>query len=153
MNVFHIEEPQTIEFKTKPGELLKVQFFGPSHLYHLQICEKETTKVKFPDSNKFTSNCHIIGATAGIEKPKIIEADKQDRFFNPRLFHVVFNPKLLQSPAQIYYETGRCEVGPKFNTMPYQVQKFVLDHEKAHCFYSDEFSCDKWALNNYLQNG
>lgn len=150
---FHVEEPQTIEFKTRPGDLLKIHFAGSGQLYHLQICEKQTTKVKFPEADKFTSNCPAIGATSGIEKPKNIEPDKQDRYFNPRLFHIVFNPKLNGSPAQIYYEIGRCEVGPKFQTLPYQVQKFILEHEKAHCFYSNEFSCDKWALNSYLQQG
>lgn len=152
MNIFHVEEPQTIEFKTRPGEMLKIHFAG-GHLYHLQICESNLTKVKFPESNKYTSNCFATGSTPGIEKPAKIEVDKQDRFFNPRLFHVVFNSKLNGTQAQIYYEIGRCEVGPRFQTLPFQVQKFILEHEKAHCFYSDEFSCDKWALNSYLQQG
>jgi hypothetical protein len=152
MQPFNIEEPTTISFKTAPNFTLTVNFKS-GQVYHIQVTDRTETKVKFPVSGEFYANAEIIKTTPGIEKPKKIKLPEQDRFFNARLFHVVYNPELKHSPAQIYYEIGRCETGPAFKLMPYQFQKFILDHEKAHCFFSDEFNCDCWALNNFLQSG
>jgi hypothetical protein len=151
MEKFVIEEPCTLEFKTNCASL--TISFNSGQLYHVQAPAFPITKVKFPIGGEFTANCQIVGATPGIKKPKEILKPEQDRFYNSRLFHVVYNADLKDSPARIFYDTGRCEIGPSFKNYPYQYQKFILEHEKGHCFYSDEFNCDIFALNEFLQKG
>lgn len=151
MSTFLIQYPQTIIFATPPSGELTI--YNGRKVYHIQKTTNGQTAVKFPDPGKYTANAEILSKSTGISKPSALIMGKADRNYKANSFHVVYNANLKDTPARIFYEIGRCEVGPAFLSLPLQWQKFILFHEKAHLFYSDEFNADKYALNYFMQKG
>jgi hypothetical protein len=147
---FEISEPSTVNFATNTN--LQV-FFKSGLPYHVEATDHKNKDVKFPVAGIYFTKNSVNKITPGIKYPKKIAMPKQDRYFNKFNFHVVVNKDLDNTPARIFYETGRCEVSPKFLKMPFQFQKFILEHEKGHFYYSDEFSADVYALNSFMQQG
>jgi hypothetical protein len=150
MNSFKISEPSTVNFST--GNNLQV-FFSNGLPYHVEATSNQNKNVKFPVPGVYYSPNRINSINPGIKYPKIIKMPEQDRYFNKFNFHIVEVPELKNTPARIFYETGRCEVSPSFLKMPFQFQKFIIEHEKGHFYYSDELNADIYALNSFMQQG
>ena len=149
--MFEISEPTTITFIC--NGVLNIKHEN-GLIYHLQETTNKRVKVKFPRVGFYESKNEIDLINLGIELPPTIEnTHKQDRSFSASNFEVVYNPNLTHTPARIFYEIARCEVGPKFKQYPTQWQQFIIEHEKAHLRYSSEFGADIAALNSFLKQG
>ena len=151
MSVFDIETPTTITFSTGPGAPLRV--YKGKEIYHIQATTNRATSVKFPKAGRYHTNAEIIRAVDGVEIPKPVPIPKQDRYTNHLDCTVKYNPEMRQGPARIFWKEGKIEVGPMFYTLPLQFREFILWHEKAHCYYSDEIAADTWALNKFMGEG
>jgi hypothetical protein len=150
--MFEITEETSILFANNPASPLKI-FFAAGGLYHLQATNQKNVLVKFPVNGKFQTSAEILKITSGIERPSKAPENVRDRNFDLALFHVVYNPSLLYTPARVFYNAGRCEIGPNFETLPYQFKQFILEHEKGHFYYSKENDADTYALNRFMARG
>lgn len=149
MNVIKIYEPSTCNLSGGNITILMAN----NKIYHVENTGHLNKDVKFPFAGTFYTKNKVNNIRQGINYPKKLKLPKTDRNFNKHLFTIKVNPKLKQTPARIFYETGVCEVSPAFLKLPFQFQKFILEHEKAHFFYSDEIAADMCALNSYGQMG
>lgn len=149
MNKIEIYEPTTCNLS---GGNITI-FTDKNKIYHVENTDQLNKDVKFPFIGTFYTPNKVLNKRRGINYPNKIKLPKPDRNFNKYLFSIRVNPNLKDTPARIFYEVGICEVSPAFLKMPIQFQKFILEHEKAHFFYSDELSADKCALNSYGQQG
>jgi len=66
---------------------------------------------------------------------------------------IVFNPSLQNTIARNFTDIGVIEVGPRFNELIDPMKVFIIEHEKGHFFYSDEFNADLFALVNFIRKG
>lgn len=65
---------------------------------------------------------------------------------------IVFNPSL-QTIARNFTNIGIIEVGPRFAELIPPMKVFIIEHEKGHFLYSDEFNADLFALVNFVRKG
>ena len=152
MQVFEVSEPEMILFETNPVRPLLIYKKGGA-VYHCQKSKNGFTGVKFPRSGIYSSNCKIVERGKDIKVKNLPDLPKKDRNFDPERFHIVFNPDLKNTPARIFYEISRCEVGPTFYAYPIQWQQFILLHEKGHLFYSQEMDADLYAVREFMKQG
>ena len=152
MQVIEISGPQFVTFETNPARPLLIYKKGGA-VYHIQRSKNNFTGVKFPKSGVYSSKCKIIDVKENLPSSYLPDLPRKDRNYDPEKFHIVYNPNLAQTPARIYYEIGRCEVGPSFYAYPIQWQKFILLHEKGHLFYSGEHEADLYAVKEFMKAG
>ena len=152
MQVFEISAPESVVFATDSARPLLIYKKGGA-VYHVQRSKNGFTKVKFPKTGIYSSNCKIVQSGLKIDIKNPPELPKADRNYDPSKFHIVYNPNLMNTPARIFYELGRCEVGPTFYSYPIQWQQFILLHEKGHLFYSKEIDADLYAVREFIKQG
>jgi len=66
---------------------------------------------------------------------------------------IIYNPSLQNTIARNFTDQGVIEVGPRFNDLIDPMKVFIIDHEKGHFLYSDEFNADLFALVNFVRKG
>ena len=84
---------------------------------------------------------------------QLYEPERNGRY---KPFEIVKNfddSQMKGSPARIFTEVGRIELGKKFYQYTPQIRLFILLHELGHFFYKTEHKTDLFALYYYLLMG
>jgi hypothetical protein len=152
-----VSNPVTFYIKfngTIPNAFVVYDEFGK--VYFHRYLNGRTPRIKFnmPDTGVFTSNNDFdIVKEVQIELPDrlpTLPPAQRDRWKD---VEIVFNPNFTDGPVRIFSHTGIIETGPSFYALPYPIQVFVMEHEKAHMFYRDEEKCDLFAFVNFMRMG
>ena len=122
-------------------------------IYHRRYIDSENQiKVNLKPGNYEIQNGLFIKEvnpeTYNLSKIKLPKKDRNQEkayFFEPN--------HQMQGPAQIYPDTGKIEVGPKFYKQTEQIQEFIICHELGHFYYDEEEAADRFALYEFLKNG
>lgn len=121
---------------------------------YLEKHEQGRVKINLPISGKYE-----VKTRAQFLEQKPIEKTvfwydlpKPDRDvpFNIKKFFLENNQ---DSPARNYKSKGIITVNKKFMSLPIEQRMYILLHEAAHHYYSEEILCDLWALNEFLEMG
>lgn len=126
-------------------------------VYYFRYLDGKTPRIKFniPDAGRYTGNVPFeVVKVASIEIPKrfpVLPKPDRDRW---KPIKMKYNPKMnTTTPIRIFTDTGVVEYNDRFVSFIQPVQKFLIEHEKGHFFYSDEQNCDLYALVNFLRMG
>jgi hypothetical protein len=113
-----------------------------------------TIKVNIKHSDIYTTNADAFYSVGPFEQT-FVNSDIPDfeKFFYSGKFKFRFNPNLKGTPARHFYKKNIIETGPNFYKYPFPIRVFILCHEVAHCFYSDEMKADTFACLLYIKNG
>jgi len=125
-------------------------------VYYFRFLDGKTPRIKF----NVTHPCDLVGNVEfKIEKresirtpynlPSLPEPDRN----RAKPIEIVVNESLQGTPCCVYTDEGIIEVSEWFLTLPKQIQNFLYYHEHGHLFYSDEHSCDVYALVCSLRKG
>ena len=111
-------------------------------------------KVNIAKADTFTTNVECFIKVLPFEIVDIKEKlpPKEKDCFHKH-FKYRFNKNLNGTPARNFYREGVIEISPKFLTLPYPVQVFIICHEIGHSYYHDEEKADLYACKLYLKLG
>lgn len=157
----NIQKPCRLVFQTNTGGKLFVLSDSRGKPYYIKDTKPGfiTMRMNVITPGVYYSNFKTLGLSqqpikyfAGPELPK------PDRDLQ-RPFKIVRN-KEVQGPARIWaalhpdhMDSTIIETGPMFDTLPTEIQRFIILHEQGHFFYSDEIGADTWALCKFLKEG
>lgn len=154
-----IDEPCTLYIKFI-GEIPKCFVFGTADgtVHFFRYISGMVPRLKFnvPVPGDYEANVPFeIVKILPIEIPAlslpVLPAADRSRWTNDP--EIVFNPSLTETIARNYTDKGVIEVGPRFQQLIPPMKVFIIEHEKGHFFYSDEFNADLFALVNFIRKG
>ncbi len=162
-SVFNVIQPTTYTITFDNGNRPKLfQVYNEEgELYYFRHLDGKTTtiNVNFPEDGSFHTDADtqftIIKSKPLERKGQEIILPKPDRNYKCTGLKIEVNPKLGTNgtPARIFPKIGVIEMSPKLMLLPYPLRLFILLHEQGHCMYSSEYSCDLYALKQYLYLG
>lgn len=85
------------------------------------------------------------------ERPKFTLPPAERNKFKP--FNIEINPNLKGTPARIFTDVGKVEIGQNFKQYPPQIRLFILLHELGHFYYITEWKADLFAAYWYINLG
>lgn len=150
------KEKITLQFG-KPIAMFSVFFKGK--LYHFRKPETSETFSEISFNTDGAGSYETFENPIKILKSKIDYVDLTNFILPPpevnfkKPTYFVKNPYLFTTPARIFTDSGKIEVGAKFDLLPLQIQKFIVLHEVGHLYYNDESNCDLFALYHFLKQG
>jgi hypothetical protein len=121
------------------------------HLFHKRT-DSGKILVNIPDAGTYKSNFNPVGRQKLLKfdlpslPPKEKDLNKDKNFF-------IELDENSANIAKTYAEIGKIVVNKKFTEQSIQVQFFILEHEKGHCYYFDEANADTYAFRQYLKAG
>ena len=127
--------------------------------YYFRYLDGKTPRIKFniPDAGSYETNVPVnVVKIVPIEIPEhgpVLPKPDRDRWKD---ITMVYNPDMdnvTTTPIRIYTATGVIEYGKRFLSFIGPIQKFLIEHEKGHFFYSKEEDCDFYALVNFVRMG
>lgn len=153
-----IETPSTLYIKFT-GSVPKIFIFGnPDGTIHFfRYITSSVPRIKFnvPIPGEYDGNVPFdVVKIVPIEIPFLAlpvlpPADRARWCPDPQ---IVFNGSL-DTIARNFTDQGIIEVGPRFQQLIPPMKVFIIQHEKGHFLYSDEFNADLFALVNFVRMG
>ena len=158
MKQFTTTGKQTVSvfFKDRPnpGSVFNVYDSKGRLYFYRKLSGQDRLKFNICKADTFTTNlnlhtCDILPLS--IHPLDVVLPDPQRNEIKP--YKIVYNPALKGTPARNFFHQGIIEVGARFNTFIYPIQRFIILHEKGHFYYKDEWMADLYAAVNFIKEG
>lgn len=152
MQLITIHRPYTVVVTpTSPGRLvLHDRLTGKEYYFNDEPTERTIINIPHVGEYHFETDVTLNGIYK-IQTPARLP--KLDRPTRSR--YKQYSISIEDSPdiAAIDTRSGEMIFSKQFNSLPVQIQEFLIKHEEGHFFYVSEDSCDLYALVSCLRMG
>lgn len=158
MKQFTTKGKQTVsvffENRPAPGSVFKVYDSKGRLYFYRKLSGQDRLKFNICKADIFSTNldlhtCDILPLT--IHPLNVTLPEPQRNEMKP--YKIIYNQALKGTPARNFFHQGIIEVGDRFNSFTYPIQRFIILHEKGHFLYKDEWMADLYAAVNFINEG